>query len=426
MPSSYKTVSLLLATFTLSIATLVAKQPLKEVLKEDIKYGDDDHLISFLRKHVNHDLKVKTVRSIARKMRAKDLIKATNATKKSRLEKLGITKGQFLSIAYFIETQTNGHRTHYNKRDTGLSHTVEYDHKTNQYFIVLEGSGVYLDHGAKKTVSKALCYKPDGAIVVARAEQTIEMDRELEMTKRLRGKPGLFKTLGICHHHDETGIQYHTIYSKLYVPGSIQALVRKDYKLSLYEKARVAFGISLGLKTLHERGIVHRDLGIKNYLCSVPKGKPGRRKITACIADFGRTEFAKDTVPSERLQGNTTYIAPEGHFFETLTEEDHYKLDVFAVGCVLYRIFYNKKAPWQDKSYVLKDPRPKEMRHREHLERVIGATAFRRNFLAQLPARSTKQEFEYTILRMLDTDPEDRITATEIHKAFKTIYENLK
>lgn len=425
MRISARIVCHLLVSSCLFCLPLTAKQTLEQNIKKDIKTGNNDHLQRLLQTKSGGKVQLRTLRKIALKQHSKALLRAIKATKNTDLQNLGITRREFLAISHFIQTSTDGYTTHYRKQDTGLSHTVEYDADTKKYFIVLEGKGVYLDRGAKKTVSKALCYSRNGATVVARAEQTMEMDKELYYTRLLQGKPGLFKTLGICH-HKKAGIQYHTIYSKLYEPGSLQAIFKNNYNLTLYEKARIALGISRGLNTLHSKGIVHRDLGIKNYLITIPEGKPGKRKINACIADFGRTEPASETVPSARLQGNTTYMAPEGHRFENLTEGDHYKIDVFAVGCVFYRLFYEKKAPWQDTNYVIKDPRPIDVRQAEHKTRVITDTATRRFFLGSKTKRTPKQEFEYTILRMLDTNPDTRINAAELHAAIKEIFTRVK
>ncbi|MCE5294169.1 MAG: serine/threonine-protein kinase [Chlamydiales bacterium] len=340
------------------------------------------------------------------------------------LSNLGISASQYAALTKFINTKTNGKIARYNKHTYGLSHTIEYDAETDKYFIVLEGAGVYLDRGMKKVVSKALCVDGYNTSIVARAEQTQEMNRELAITKEFQGRPGLFKTLGICHHQN-FDTQYHTIYSKLYQPGSLQKIFQKNYKLTFYETVRIARNIAKGLKTLHAKGVVHRDLGIKNYLINIPKGKPGRRKIVACIADFGRAELAKNIIPDARVQGNTTYMAPEGHFYQNLTKDSYAPLDIFALGCVFYRLYYGKKAPWQDTNYVKKDPRPIKARVREHKARIKAVTETRRKVLGQMKQRTPKQEFEYIILKMLHTAAKKRLTAAKLYKKIDDVYRQL-
>jgi serine/threonine protein kinase len=410
-----------LIPFLFSIGLLGAI-PTKSILKKESK--DDERFCLFLQKNVSKKIRFHDVLTFARTQKSKRLLKEALATKKLGLrgKKLGITRGEFLAIAHFINTIADARCCRYEKRNTGLSHTIEYDPPSKRYFIVLEGDSVYLDRGAKKIVSKAICYKNNKAKIVARAEQSIEMERELSITKRFSGKPGFFKALGFSEHMQD-GVQYHTIYSKLYVPGSLQKIVRKNYHLTFAEKVCIAKNIAKGLKTLHSQGYVHRDLGIKNYLINIPKGRPGKRKIEACIADFGRTQQELIVVPSARLQGNTTYMAPEGHFYE-MPGIDYYKLDVFAVGCVFYRLFYGRKPVWQEKSYI-RDPRPADVRHEEHLQTLLQATELRRNFLSWQSAHSPKEAFEYIILCMLDTDPQTRVNAEEVYDALCRIMSRL-
>lgn len=416
-------ISLIMSSWLLAFS-LTAQEDVKKTIKKDLNKGRNKHLCMVLRKNIKRSLSLNALRGLAKKENAQGLLEEIKATRNTKLKNLGITKAEFISLTHYINTIADDKTCRYSKKETGLSHTIEYDRNTKKYFIVLEGDEVYIDSGMKKTVSKALCYEKSGGLVVARAEQTIEMDRELGITKKFRGKPGLFKTLGICQ-HEEAGVQYNTIYSQLYSPGSLVEIFRKDYNLSLYEKVLIAHNIAKGLDTLHKQGFVHRDLGVKNYLINIPKGKPGRRQIEACIADFGRTQKASTVIPDPRLQGNTTYMAPEGHFFQRLTKNSHARLDIFAVGCVFYRLFYDKKPSWQYKNYVTKDPRPVSVKYQEHKSRVISATAKRREQLRKQKNRSAKAEFEYIILRMLHTDPKKRVNAHTVYRTLARISEQV-
>lgn len=395
-------------------------EDVRKTIKNDLRRGDDKHLCNILRRNIKQTITISELKALAKEENAKDLLKAIYATRNTKLKNLGISKAEYMSLMHFIKTVTNDKKTRYTRQETGLSHTIEYDRRTKKYFIVLQGNGVYIDRGMKKTVAKALCYQKNGSLVVARAEQTLEMDQELAITKRFGGKPGLFKTLGICHHKNSDK-QYHTIYSELYQPGSLQAIFKNDYKLTVNEKIGIAEDIAKGLNTLHKAGVVHRDLGIKNYLINITKGKPGKRHIEACIADFGRAQKASKVLPDPRVQGNTTYMAPEGHFYEKLTKKSYPKLDVFALGCVFYRLVYDKKAEWQTTNYVMQDPRPVFIRYKEHKARVIAATAQRRAELAKQKNRTPVAEFEYLVLRMLHTNPDKRPTAKQVYKTLNKL-----
>jgi serine/threonine protein kinase len=389
----------------------------KETILEDIQENNHEHLCRYLRKNINKTISFNGILNLAAKNGLQDLLEEAWATKNLNITKqrLGISKGELLSIIHYINALADNHTIHYSKSYTGLSHSLEYDPDTKNYFIVLEGKGVYLDGGKKKNVTKAICVRNNKAKVVARADQIIPMDVEIAFTKKLSGKPGLFKSLGVTRHTSKN-VEHYTIYSELYIPGSLQKVFMGNYQLTLYEKVCLAYDIAEGLNTLHKKGIVHRDLGIKNYLVNISKGRPGKRQVDACIADFGRTLYVNDVPRDDRLQGNTTYLAPEGHEFPTKSNIDHYKLDIFALGCVFYRLFYEEKAPWQLVSYVKeKDARSLEERMSEHKSHVDSFTAKRRQELSKKRTLTHKEEFEYLILRMLDTNPKKRVDAKEVY-----------
>ncbi len=418
-------IPVLLLSSCLLASQLHATESIKALIKDDIARGDNEHLCMVLQEVINKEISFNEIKNFAFENKLYGLYKEAVATKELALrkEQLGISKGQFIACAHYINTVANDITTYYPKEMTGLTHTIEFDPKTKKYFVVIDDDKAYLGRGHKKTVSKAICYDKKKAHIVARACQTKEMDLELQLTKQLQGSLGLFKTIAFTSYIDN-GVRYYAIYSELYTAGSLKDVFTNDYDLTLYEKAFIARDLASGLKTLHNQGLVHRDLGIKNYLLSIPEGEPGRRKIESCIADFGRMMYAKDIMQCDlRLQGNTSYMAPEGHYYPTGADPDHYKLDVFALGCVYYRLFYDQKPDFQRVSYV-NDPRPLDERFVEHFTKVEKVTKKRKLALASKEL-SPKEEFEYLILSMLDTNPKVRPDASQIHSSLQEIVKQL-
>ena len=105
--------------------------------------------------------------------------------------------------------------------------------------------------------------------------------------------------------------------------------------------------IASGLKHVHEYNYAHRDLKPPNGIASMSSlmsvlfsTKTSQWKIT----DFGLTSSAtsREPITSHRARGTEGYYAPE------LLSEDHptftKKVDMFALGCLLYEIFDGKKA----------------------------------------------------------------------------------
>ncbi len=94
------------------------------------------------------------------------------------------------------------------------------------------------------------------------------------------------------------------------------------------------------------------------------------------------------------------------------------------MGCVFYQLFYLERAPWLDRSYV-RDERPLKIRHSEHTSRIYDATAKRRRMLKRQKRRNAEDEFEYLILRMLDTNPKKRVDAKEARRITNNILKKL-
>lgn len=297
------------------------------------------------------------------------------------------------------------------KRKTKLSHALEYDPKTKATYILLEGKRALLGEGRKKVVRKAIVYDRDRPKLVARAEQSLPINKELKMTKKLMGKKGVFEVLG-CTRYKHRGKTHHAIYSSLYKNGTFRTLFTKKVRLSLSEKSKMAYNVLQGLDSLHKKGIVHRDLGARNYLVKISRGNPGRRDVVACIADLGRADYAKKLAKGEPAQGTPSYVAPEAVNPRRLKAKDYFATDVYAVGCVFYELFYEKTFPWHSQSFLRK-----ESRKGQYLDCLEKATKKRRWVLYKQKRRSSSEDFEYLILRMLHSDPKKRPKAAYlVHK----------
>ncbi len=297
-------------------------------------------------------------------------------------------------------------------KTTGLSFPIECDKESKNCFIVLDTKRSFIGEGAFKKVHKAILYNRKKPKLVARATQRTAKTREITLTKKMRGKPGLYTTLGFGK-NKKTGKNYQTIYSKLYRPGSLHKALEKKTRFSFYEKVKISSDILSGLTSLHESGIVHRDLGARNYFIDIPRGKPGRRSITCHIADLGRATFAKGAV-NNAVQGNPKYISPEGIVKRKMKGQDYYQSDIFAVGCVLYWLYYEKQAPWQDRSDLNDVSGSTKHRARKLRWNVDHAIKDRRKKLKALKKPSSKQQFEHLILKMLHTTPKNRSSAKRL------------
>lgn len=413
------------------IAAIFTSQSVFADIADDIKLclqqSQQADLEPLLLRALDQHVSLDELQQIAEECNNQSLIYAIKTTKKVKERIAFVSVRDFLQAALFIETRLQDYieqEQYYLPKDTtGLSYALEYDPTTRAHFIILEGKEAELGSGKMKVVTKAIYYTHKNPKLVARAEQTSPMDKELEITKLTANFPGMFETLGFGSHYEGNTL-HTTIYSKLYNPGSLEVMYESGQRLSLYEQVKVALNIVKGLEALHKAGIVHRDLGARNYLVHIPSGKKGRRDVVGCIADLGRADYIENVAHS-KVQGNTTYTAPEGIFLDKMTGESYYKSDVFAVGCVFYRLIHGRKGMWQNPHHVKDTFIPAKERYKMKVQLLEIATKSRRDMLKRKANRSNEEEFEYVVLGMLEAHPEKRESARSARIKMERLFERL-
>ncbi|GBC02281.1 hypothetical protein RclHR1_04540005 [Rhizophagus clarus] len=112
--------------------------------------------------------------------------------------------------------------------------------------------------------------------------------------------------------------------------GNLRAYLEKKFtSLKWKDKIQMALDITNGLKFLHSKGIIHRDLHSKNILVN-------DRKLL--IADFGLSKkLAEATTDSEsNKKGMIEYIEPQC-LGEIMYKKDE-KSDIYSLGVLLWEI----------------------------------------------------------------------------------------
>ncbi|CAB4392655.1 unnamed protein product [Rhizophagus irregularis] len=111
--------------------------------------------------------------------------------------------------------------------------------------------------------------------------------------------------------------------------GNLREYLKNKFNsLEWNDKIQLSLDITRGLKCLHSRKIIHRDLHAKNIL--VHKDKP-------MIADLGLSkQLSADTTSSSTVYGMPAYIDPQCYKNENYIRDK--KSDIYSLGVLLWEI----------------------------------------------------------------------------------------
>jgi serine/threonine protein kinase len=106
--------------------------------------------------------------------------------------------------------------------------------------------------------------------------------------------------------------------------------IQRSGLLTAYQAVRLLVSVASGLVALHAKGIVHRDIALRNVLYV-----PDRRKYV--IADFGLSRLDTDTGVDKRCLGCIPCLAPEAQ-----RGEYSRKTDSYLYGCLVFEVLKGK------------------------------------------------------------------------------------
>ena len=128
-------------------------------------------------------------------------------------------------------------------------------------------------------------------------------------------------------------------------------MVNGLYKLTFAEKLSLAQDILLGLRQFHDAQLIHHDIKPDNIvLRKSPEGK-----LSAVLSDFNISCYTHDKLIKQIARVVPKWCAPE--YAQVLQEQKYsidelyaaatQKMDVWAVGVILFILFNEKPLPWQ-------------------------------------------------------------------------------
>jgi len=348
-----------------------------------------------------------------------DALSATDALL-SLKEKTGLHFSEAFPIVLFAQTQLSQDLekgVHY-WPESKYGRELQFDPQRKRLFIHLGTNGVKrIGKGTIKMVTKTILYDPVSPEVMARGEARSKMRNERLAMELVEGLPCVQQIEAFMHHYDQKSKKnVYSLVTKLYTLGSLKNVIEKKVvKLSRSDRLQIASDIITGLAQLHEKGIVHRDLGLKNYFLAVESESP--RVIRAIVADMGKSRFVSD-VQGVRAQGNTNYIAPEGFLITQMKGDDYLRTDLFTVGCVLWRLYFGSSPKWTEAKYYNKYI----LKPKIGSERLLAEMGkIRKEVMKKHKGSSVEDRFVALILKLTDPDPDRRGTAKEMSMAFQQL-----
>jgi len=378
-------------------------------------------------------LTIDNVEQIAEEVRSEPLARATLATRNiTKLDReLGLKLGELLRLALFMETDLEKYiaarKFYLREQETGLPRTCEYDPKSKHRFIHLGTNHIpKIGEGCHKVVTKSILYDPVKPEMCANCRTGTGDKKEMAIMEKLQGTPGLVEGRAfITHTQKRDGENKLEIICQLYNCKSLRSIYfSKNPKFSLVEKMKIALDLITGLSGMHEKKFGHRDLHSGNYLVDVMQPGAGPRVVRAAIVDFGRT-LPEKKCAKIAAQAAHKYVAPEGFIPWKLRGRDYYGTDVYALGCVLYQVLFEKDPPWfADKFFRGTDGSASRCKQAaaKLQDFLTNLAAPRQALFSQKPSLSPGERFEALILKMVHPDRALRPSSSALRDEMRSIY----
>ncbi|KAA6355666.1 MAG: hypothetical protein EZS28_048807, partial [Streblomastix strix] len=115
---------------------------------------------------------------------------------------------------------------------------------------------------------------------------------------------------------------------------TLDHIIKKNYTLKPGTLRAIAKQLLEGLRLIHAKGLVHRDIKCENIMMHCP---PGSNRVIVKIADFGLVKL-QDQLQRTMLmsaKGTPLNMAPELVIGDRQADS---KVDVWSVGVVLFQL----------------------------------------------------------------------------------------
>lgn len=277
---------------------------------------------------------------------------------------------------------------------------IEKDRKTGYLFINLKDKeGAHIGRGSHKVVSKSILYgeKP---CLVARCEIDQAGTWEAKVLEDMRHQRGIihcFSYIPLTDHSCELFLEYFNC-------GSYSTRGRK-FSLQDTELLSIMNDLIIGLKGMHEKGYIHRDIKRENIFLHRTEGK-----VKAALGDLGLAlEMNKDL---ERHIAVPDQNCPPEVLFKAYPEIDRRKSEVYSLGVIFYLMLFQEPPTWGHlihQSSLKTASQEKKMSRHRRFETLYSKELEE----SSLVTGGLRKEMVGITFKMLHPNPEKRISLSD-------------
>jgi serine/threonine protein kinase len=160
---------------------------------------------------------------------------------------------------------------------------------------------------------------------------------EIQALERLRGSRGIVPFLGSS---ERARNKRYSIFLEYFSCGSLSHMLRAKKQFTIPQAIKIAQDLAMGLRNMHAKKMVHRDLHWGNVLL-----RPTKNGLyDAVLVDFGKTANYKE-IRDEIPQGAKSRHPPEA-LLVPFKKLERFSIDIYALGCTLYQVVWGKLHPW--------------------------------------------------------------------------------
>jgi serine/threonine protein kinase len=288
-------------------------------------------------------------------------------------------------------------------------YTIEQDPQTKTIYIHLRGAvNSYIGRGRFKRVTKSIVYDEHPEVVARCQGHSSTLAKEAKILVKLQGTPGIVQLQSFIKHKKRES----ELILKYYNSGPLQTLSSGRLKLTDKDLLSIMKDLTIGLKSLHAAGYIHRDLHQGNVLLHRKNGV-----LEAVITDFGLA-YKIDEKPNSRISVQDSVCAPEA-LTTRLRNIDRKKAETYSLGVLFHYMIFNDRPAWWE---VIRQYVPHTKAEKIQMHQTICAL-YQTMITNGPPSNLNGFRKDATLLayKLLNPNPEKRIYLDTVLKSINAI-----